>query len=83
MERDLLQLITDAMVRSEVEEIDRPHVVIARDQSTGSQWISGPYVDALAAAVAVEHERHFDRTIQDSGRAYSVAPLLEPFVGDG
>jgi len=75
----VLSLVTDAMVRAALEEMERPHVVIARDLVTGAQAISGPYADGLQAAVAVEQERRFDATIEDTERSYAVLPLLEPF----
>ncbi|TYL44895.1 hypothetical protein FXB39_21085 [Nocardioides sp. BGMRC 2183] len=70
--------IADFVVRTMMEEMDRPHVVICHDLVSGGQSVSGPYVDGLAALRAVEHEQRLDLAVTGPDHRYEVRPLLEP-----
>ncbi|WP_181407614.1 hypothetical protein [Nocardioides sambongensis] len=70
--------IADFVVRTMLEEMDRPHVVICHDLVSGGQSVSGPYADGLAALRAVEHERRLDLAVAGPDHRYVVRPLLDP-----
>jgi hypothetical protein len=73
-----LSVVMDGVVRSEVEDLDRPHVVLV--EMAGTQMIIGPYPTALEAVYAAEQERisHAEELGPDPDRSYRVQRLLAP-----
>lgn len=66
--------LIEHLVRSGVDELDQPHVVVCTDPATGSSSYLGPYPDALSAAVAAEVGREVAATDADP-RAGDADPL--------
>jgi hypothetical protein len=75
-----LSVVMDGVVRTEVEDLDRPHVVLV--VIAGSQMIIGPYPTAFEAAHAAEQERlsHAEELGPDPDRHYRVQRLLTPMT---
>lgn len=79
----IADLLRSKIVSQEIEDLDRPHVVIVSDGPTGDQFVLGPFPDGYAALCAAEQERLNDACELDVtiGRSYRVHLLLDP-VGD-
>jgi hypothetical protein len=76
-------LLREKFISQEIEDMDRPHVVIVSDGPEGDQFVLGPFRDAFEALCAAEHERMNDACELDftTGRSYRVHLLLDP-IGD-
>lgn len=73
------KIVEDALVRNEVEEMTRPHVIVCVDQANGHTTLSGPYSDGFAALVAAELEQvAMSNADADCGLTLRVQPLLPP-----
>lgn len=57
------EILARAIGRAAVAELDMPHIVICRDETTGAVSYSGPFSDALEALVFAEHESALDRSL--------------------
>lgn len=74
-------LMTNNILAAEVEEMDRPHLVITIDPSNGHRSYSGPYPSGLHALLAVEQERADQNGSLCDGEPawqFEIAPLYEP-----
>lgn len=57
-------------------EVEMPHIVVCRDDETGSVSYSGPFPDGVTALVFAERESAIDRELNaDSPLGFSVAAL--------
>lgn len=82
-----LELFHEFLVRAvgaaALAEVDLPHIVICRDDQTGTTSYSGPYPDAMAALVHAERERVLDASLgEDEPMRFSVAALYPSAAPD-
>ncbi|WP_017933664.1 hypothetical protein [Nocardioides sp. Iso805N] len=73
-----VQILVEAMVRQDVEDLDRPHVVLTCDPIAGATFVTGPFVDAAAALAAASQEAAYDRDELGVSRRHEILPLLNP-----
>jgi hypothetical protein len=67
--------LDEILLRIQVEEMDRPHIVLAKDRSNGHVTYSGPYSNAVQAMQAAEVERAAFGSRADEGLSFHVAAL--------
>jgi hypothetical protein len=61
---------------AELAELDLPHIVVCRDDATGSVSYSGPFPDGVSALVFAEQESVVDLEMNDGDPlTFSVAAL--------
>lgn len=67
------------LVADSMRELDLPHAVVCRDQSSGVESFSGPYPSGLAALCAAEAEHLVEFGHDpDSSMVFAVVPLMPP-----
>ena len=67
----------------DVDEVERPHVVVTLDTRTGAATFSGPYRTALGALCAADVEYQVDRDQGGNGElTFHVAALHAPVGSD-
>jgi hypothetical protein len=70
------EFLLDAVGAVEVAELDLPHIVVCRDDETGTISYSGPFPDGLTALAFAERESELDGNLNDGdGLRFSVAAL--------
>lgn len=78
----LARKLDEILLRIHVEEMDRPHIVLARDRSNGHVTYSGPYDTAVQAMEAAEVERAAFGSREDEGLSFHVAALYPALTVD-
>lgn len=73
-----LQILVEAMVKQDVEDLDRPHVILTCDAAAGATYVTGPFADAAAALAAAAQEAAYDRDELGVTRRHEILPLLHP-----
>ena len=76
---------TDSDLPSEggADEVDRPHLVLTLDTTTGTATVSGPYRTAMGALCAADVEYQVDRDEGGKGElTFHVARLHPPIACD-
>lgn len=75
------RLLEDQLVRQELEEMNRPHVLVCTDTHSGQLTLSGPFADGVTALAAAEADaRAMDQISADHTLVFRVQPLYEPLV---
>ena len=69
-----------AIIATESEALDGPHVVVCRSRSTGVLTFSGPYPSALDALTAVDGDERAERRAGNRDLAFHVARLFPPLT---
>lgn len=59
------EILNKALGVAGVAELELPHIVISRDEETGSETYSGPFPDGLTALVFAEREVAVDRELNE------------------
>jgi hypothetical protein len=59
------EFLTKIIGAAETAELDLPHIVVCRDDQTGSITYSGPFPDGVTALVFAERESALDRELND------------------
>lgn len=59
------ELLNYALGVAEAGELDLPHIVVCRDEETGSETYSGPFPNGLTALVHAERECAIDLELND------------------
>lgn len=77
MNEVLAALMTDSVVRSEMDEVDSPHVMLCTDLNTGFISVAGPFPDGFAALVAAEQDAATLAT-SEAYLEFRVLPLYPP-----
>ncbi len=72
---DLLELVANAIVRADVEDLERPHIVVCSPGHGLSPSYQGPYDDALTAFNVAESEQARARLDGEDQAIFSIAPL--------
>lgn len=73
------ELLSRIVGAAEVAELDLPHLVVCRDDDTGSVSYSGPFPDGISALVFAEREAAVDRELNEGARLrFTVATLHPP-----
>lgn len=77
---DAYARLVDAIVRDELAQLGRPHVVLVVSPVCESIEVVGPFATALAAAIGADELRRIDEAEfgPDQPNSYRVAPLLSP-----
>lgn len=71
--------ILSLLARALVDDVDGPHIVVARDLDDGSLYFTGPYPSGVEALVAAELQVRRDDLAGERLRLHlSVAPLAAP-----
>lgn len=73
---EVMHRLRETVVSGLVDDLDRPHVLVCTESSTGVVSYQGPFVDALSASAAAERSM-----TGDEGLRCVVAPLLPPLRG--
>ncbi|RNL62957.1 hypothetical protein EFK50_14630 [Nocardioides marmoriginsengisoli] len=74
--RRIHEILARIISAAELVELDQPHIVVCRDEATGSVSYSGPFTDGLAALEFAERERAVDVELNEGDPlSFSVAAL--------
>ncbi|WGL50374.1 hypothetical protein P5P86_10380 [Nocardioides sp. BP30] len=74
-----LTLLVEAVVKQELEDLDRPHVIVTWDLLAGTTFVTGPFADAASALAAAARELAYDRAeLGNVSRRHEILPLLHP-----
>lgn len=72
------EFLARALGAAAVGEIDLPHIVVCRDEETGTVSYSGPFPDGLTALVFAERESALDQALNDGDPLRFSAAALYP-----
>lgn len=72
------EFLARALGAAAVGEVDLPHIVICRDEETGSVSYSGPFPNGLTALVFAERESALDQALNDGDPLRFSAAALYP-----
>jgi hypothetical protein len=68
-------MLLDNLAAAEIADLDRPHLVVCRDEMTGVTTYQGPYPNALSAVTAAQHEQDLIGATDEKALVW-VAPLF-------
>ncbi len=72
---DLFALVVESIVREELGDLDRPHLVICTQRGSSAVTYLGPFANGVEAVVAAEHQRESAVRQGEHDSRFAVAPI--------